>query len=647
VVKKIFQRSPISVLLSFVGVLFLQNATAASPPVIGGVSPNSGPESQDITIWGTNFESGAKVYINGSAPRGLWQSGTTHLTLEPPLSKVLGAVDVEVVNPNGGTATLKGGFSYTTASLAPAPAPTPTPTPTPAPSPAPVASTPACTKYASPSGSVSGNTAYRTIQAGVNALVAGDTLCVGAGTYHEQIVMTKSGTAAKPITIRSFDSSNKAVIDGQYSLPTGATSPSGCTTTTVDRVAYPHYACTNINFLVQISASYVTWNGINVVHSLGMGVFIGDGTRPPMGYIGTTAPCCNNYTNLQFIDSSVSHTRLGGIMIFYADAVLFSGNDVYDTNNYAAYDNHVTPSGMFLPWGNGLNVIGTNITVTNNTFHQQFCEPIQVGSFVVKTYEEPDGAPHHSSAFRSANNIVIKNNVFYDNWAMEGPYLGNINVGVVDSNLIYSSGDSTYFRSGVPQVCLAIDSETGNGSNNLVISNNIISNCYSLVKMQQYDPTSSYADFSFYNNTLLNPYPGGDVIENNMTNLTGFSFFNNLSYAPQAHMNSTQYSASQGGAVNGNFKSIPEFSAGNNIWSSQPSANILGAGDRIVVSPGLADPSYRPAASTPATFDVDASELLSGSAAINDGKHISTVTADYFGTPRPASGAYDVGAYQH
>jgi len=47
VVKKIFQRSPISVLLSFVGVLFLQNATAASPPVIGGVSPNSGPENPE------------------------------------------------------------------------------------------------------------------------------------------------------------------------------------------------------------------------------------------------------------------------------------------------------------------------------------------------------------------------------------------------------------------------------------------------------------------------------------------------------------------------------------------------------------------------------------------------------------------------
>jgi hypothetical protein len=194
---------------------------------------------------------------------------------------------------------------------------------------------------------------------------------------------------------------------------------------------------------------------------------------------------------------------------------------------------------------------------------------------------------------------------------------------------------------------LVIDSESGNGSNNLVISNNIISDCYVLIRLQQFDSTSTYSDFSFYNNTLSNPYPGGDVIENNMTNLVGFSFFNNLTYAPQSQMNSTQYSVGVGGAVNGNFSAVPGFSAGNNIWSSRPSANILGASDRIVANPGLSDPSYRPAASTPATFDVAAIELLSGSAAIKGGEHISTVTIDYFGTPRPAGGPYDVGAYQH
>jgi len=45
--------------------------------------------------------------------------------------------------------------------------------------------------------------AFATIQRGVDALEPGDTLLVGPGVYREQVAVEKSGTKAKPITIRA------------------------------------------------------------------------------------------------------------------------------------------------------------------------------------------------------------------------------------------------------------------------------------------------------------------------------------------------------------------------------------------------------------------------------------------------------------
>ena len=96
-------------------------ASLAPKPTITSIVPNSGPEdiSPYPVIKGTNFESGVQVYVNGTIARGAWIGGTTYITFEPPLSAVLGPVNVTVINPDGGTATLANGWSYTTASLAP------------------------------------------------------------------------------------------------------------------------------------------------------------------------------------------------------------------------------------------------------------------------------------------------------------------------------------------------------------------------------------------------------------------------------------------------------------------------------------------------------------------------------------------------
>lgn len=319
-------------------------------------------------------------------------------------------------------------------------------------------------------------------------------------------------------------------------------------------------------------------------------------------------------------------------MIFYVDGAVFSGNDVYDSNNYAAFDRPASDLG----WGNGLAVTGMNVTISGNVLHEQFAEPVQLGGFVTVNAGETSADIYTTTAFRSVFNLVLKNNVFYDNWAMNGPYVGNVNGGLIDGNLIYSTGNPVYFRYGSPLNCLAIDSETGINTgpalSNVVFSNNVISNCRNLIAMRQYASNSIYENVSFYNNTLLPSYEGGPAVTNTMTRLSGFAFFNNLIDSPD-------------GPATGSFNAIPGLKSGHNIWSSSPSGVILDPTDIISTDPGLVNGAYAASEGAPAGFDVSAFKLVNGSIAMDDAIGLSAVPRDFFGTVRPAHP--DTGAFQH
>jgi len=110
--------------------------SAAIVPIIRGVAPNA--ITGLGTVWGENFERGAKLFINGTAPAGLWQVGTQFLVFQPPTgSSGTMTVTVKVVNPSGGTATLTATYSYTPPPPNPNPTPMPFPVPGPTPSPTP------------------------------------------------------------------------------------------------------------------------------------------------------------------------------------------------------------------------------------------------------------------------------------------------------------------------------------------------------------------------------------------------------------------------------------------------------------------------------------------------------------------------------
>ena len=87
--------------------------TQAPPPSVSGVSPNSGSTSggTSVTVSGANFQTGATVSFGGANATGVSvQNSSTILATTP--AGAAGAVDVVVTNPDGQSATLASGYTY-------------------------------------------------------------------------------------------------------------------------------------------------------------------------------------------------------------------------------------------------------------------------------------------------------------------------------------------------------------------------------------------------------------------------------------------------------------------------------------------------------------------------------------------------------
>jgi hypothetical protein len=86
---------------------------APAAPILTTVSPTSGPTNggTPVTLTGKNFASGATVIFGGTAATSVVVASATRITANTPPHKP-GAVNVVATNPDGRSATLKGGFNY-------------------------------------------------------------------------------------------------------------------------------------------------------------------------------------------------------------------------------------------------------------------------------------------------------------------------------------------------------------------------------------------------------------------------------------------------------------------------------------------------------------------------------------------------------
>lgn len=91
---------------------------AAGAPTIASLSPASGDPAggASVVITGTNFDSGTTVTL-GAVNATVTATTATTITITTPASTTVGQVDVVVTNSQG-SATLTGGFSYTSITIA-------------------------------------------------------------------------------------------------------------------------------------------------------------------------------------------------------------------------------------------------------------------------------------------------------------------------------------------------------------------------------------------------------------------------------------------------------------------------------------------------------------------------------------------------
>lgn len=113
-------------LVLFSAVLTTPTATqaAGTPPLIYGISPNSGPifSQTQVMIYGNNFKPGSQVFVGGQKAMneeaaecydiggGRLNCAVLYATFPP--GRFFGTVSVTVVNPNGQRGTLFYGFTY-------------------------------------------------------------------------------------------------------------------------------------------------------------------------------------------------------------------------------------------------------------------------------------------------------------------------------------------------------------------------------------------------------------------------------------------------------------------------------------------------------------------------------------------------------
>lgn len=305
--------------------------------------------------------------------------------------------------------------------------------------------------------------------------------------------------------------------------------------------------------------------------------------------------------NTRVLSNVVHHSVRNGIYFGYDTAgvstdVTIEGNTVYN----CVLEN--TAHAMQGGWASTVSLdLTERATVANNKIYNNDGEAIAV---------------------ILSNHAVITGNENFDNYS-QGVYLDNARYNTVDGNLIYSTGNTRYFRDGYPGMGIAIASEfydTANPSSDNTIINNIVVNTRWAFLYGNFELGGGLKNTVIAHNTFYKS--SGALIEIWQDAHSNSVVENNIFY----QVGGTAVATLQGTGVT--FR--------NNHWyGGTPTGATAGIGD-VYGNPAFANAGGVKAADY---------KLTAGSMAIAKALDVtSLVKSDYFGTARALP--LDMGAHQ-
>ena len=328
---------------------------------------------------------------------------------------------------------------------------------------------PTCSKTVAPG---------QSIQSQLHEARSGDVICVLPGKYFETLSITANGTAEAPIIIRG--EGGRPVIDGQYSLPSNnnidySVARQGCPGLVDGRLpngvpAKMHFECGGYHPLVLLAGDYVTFEGFEVVNSTGAGISaVSDVPR----------------TNITIRDNYVHAMRGNGIVLWKTVNARVEHNEVSEAGNFAPF----ARSAATLDWGAGVTAFGAHSTIfAANLIHDNWGDALLV-----------------DMNRGGSVDIVVKNNVFYDNYSSNGIYAHAVKRIEIDSNFVYCSTGSAVKSSSSLLIAPTEPQYEDINTEDVVVTNNIFAGCpTAAVMLWNTKPGVRWiSNLDFANNTIL------------------------------------------------------------------------------------------------------------------------------------------------
>jgi parallel beta-helix repeat protein len=301
---------------------------------------------------------------------------------------------------------------------------------------------------------------YKTIQRGLDRIIAGDTLYVRGGVYNEKVIVKHSGTVSSPITVSSYPGET-AKIDGAGLAPTLGV----------------------YRYLATLVGSYTIFENLELTYPDGSVILISKDAN-------TDQDSSHNILR----NLNIHHCWGQGIAVWGSNN-LIENNKIWQTTRTNV--NHDTPWGGALSFGtSGKPYYGLNTTIRNNEVYQNYGEGI-LGMYT--------------------DNGLIEGNRVWDNWA-ENIYLDQCNFSTIENNFIFYTGNHDFWRYTIsPANGILLSNENNIKTHPIghdrVISNNIIVDTGTGIGFWKgYAPAAALINDTISKNTIVNFDPGATGI---------------------------------------------------------------------------------------------------------------------------------------